>query len=110
MIISDPWGIGRTLEDKETEIKDLTTYDLARKCGLPDDAARFVDEWLPEYRATLTLYLAYWPYSWLTIAVMDDKELNDWLACYPITREKFEEERGSIYEDASFIGHLVIGK
>jgi hypothetical protein len=98
-------GDGRTLHTSAAPMENV----LHDNYGFDWSAAEFLAEWYPEFAAAIAEDLECSPYSWITIRQMDDSELNSMLEWSECTRDEFEESRGSIFEDAAFTGHIVIG-
>ena len=83
---------------------------LFKLAGLSDDAAEFMAEWYPEYVCCALDNLRYTYGFDHSIRQFDtEKELAEYLSDMEYSREEWEENYGSIIEDAAFDGIIVTG-
>lgn len=78
--------------------------------GLDEDAARFVAEWYPECAWTACRELEWWPYNDTSIRQISAKSFACRLEADGITQDEYEEQYGTVLEDAAFDGLVVIGE
>lgn len=78
--------------------------------GLDEDAARFIAEWYPECAGTVCSELEYWPYNDCSIRQTRPENFRCFLEENGITQDEYEEQSGTVLEDAAFDGLVVIGE
>ena len=93
-----------------TEMTEEEIFDTFVSAGLPEDAARFCTEWMPEYIGYAYDRLQYGYYDWQTFGIMTEDELSEWLNYHDVTEDDYQERYGTIVRDAAFDGVLVMGE
>lgn len=93
------------------ELRQVSIFDACKELtNLDDNAARFIEDWYPEYTALFVDMFKYGAYSWITFEQATEDELTSFLNYHGVTEKEYDERYGSIIRDAAFDGVIIVGE
>ena len=95
---------GEIVQDTQTFEEFLQGFPFYLK---PNDAA-FIAEWYPDLLHSAGEHWKYFPYSWMTFAVLTEEEFADYLD--GMSEDEYNETRGMIIHDVGLSGVFVCGE